>query len=151
MFLALFLLWFLFSGGFSVSTAVSGAIVSALITLFCRRYMGYDPRVFRRALGKSGAIVRYVLFLLREIFLANIAVIRMVYRREATKPLLVHFKSGLNTDAAKVLVANSITLTPGTYTVHLSGEDYCVHALDESFAVGLEACAFIQKAAKLEE
>ena len=151
MFFALLLLWLLLSGSITVSTLLSGTAVSFLITLFCRKFMGYDPKILRWAAKKAGAVGRYLLFLLKEILLANIAVIRLVYRPALPEPVLVHFKTSLKTDAAKVLVANSITLTPGTYTVHLSGDEYCVHALDSSFAVGLEACAFLEKAKMLEE
>lgn len=151
MFFALLILWLLLSGNAALSTLLTGAAVSFLITLFCRKFMGYDPKSFRWFCKKCGSVGRYLLFLLKEILLANVAVIRLVYRRKAPEPVLVRFKAPLRTDAAKVLVANSITLTPGTYTVHLTGDEYCVHALDRSFAVGLEACAFLEKAKKLEE
>ena len=151
MFFALLLLWLLISGNFAVSTLISGAAVSALITLFCRKFMGYDPKTLRSAAKKSGGILRYLLFLLKEILLANFAVLKLIYRSAPHEPMLVRFPTALETDAAKVLVANSITLTPGTYTVHLRGDEFCVHALDRSFAVGLEACAFLEKAKKLED
>ena len=50
-----------------------------------------------------------------------------------------------------MLVANSITLTPGTYTVKLEGKEYAVHALDDSFQPGIEYSAFFRMAKKLEE
>lgn len=151
MFFALLLLWLLLSGNAAPSTLLSGAVVSFLITLFCRKFMGYKPKIFRAGLKKGGAIARYLLFLLKEILLANIAVVKCIYRSVPVEPVLVRFKTTLKSEASKVLVANSITLTPGTYTVHLAGDEYCVHALDRSFAVGLEACAFLEKAKKLEE
>ena len=151
MFIALLLLWLLLSGNAALSTLLSGAVVSFLITLFCRKFMGYDAGKLRQALKKSGAILRYLLFLLKEILIANLAVVKLIYRPAATEPLMVRFHTTLKSDAAKVLVANSITLTPGTYTVHLADDEFQVHALDRSFAVGLEACAFLEKAKELEE
>lgn len=151
MFFALLILWLLFSGNAALSTLFTGSAVSFLITLFCRKFMGYSPESFHWAVKKIGSIGGYILFLLKEIFLSNLAVLKLIYRRKAPEPILVRFITDLNTDAAKVLVANSITLTPGTYTVHLANDEYCVHALDRSFAVGLETCTFLSKAKKLEE
>lgn len=151
MFIALLLLWLLLSGNAAVSTLLSGAAVSFLITLFCRRFMGYNPTLFRQGLKKGGAIARYLLFLLKEILVSNLAVVKLIYRPAPPEPMLVRFQTSLKTDAAKVLVANSITLTPGTYTVHLAGDEFRVHALDRSFADGLEECAFLEKAGKLED
>ena len=150
MFFALLLLWLLLSGNAALSTLLSGAVVSFLITLFCRKFMGYDAGKLRQALKKSGAILRYLLFLLKEILMANLAVVKLIYRPAATEPLMVRFHTRLKSDAAKVLVANSITLTPGTYTVVLDGQDYAVHALDASFNEGMEENVFFQLTEKME-
>ena len=151
MFLALLVLWLVFAGSITVSNLVLGALISGLITLFCHFFMGYSSKAFLASLKKLGAMLRYLAVLLWEIIKANIAVIKLVWRKELPKPHMVRFKTGLKSDAMKVLVANSITLTPGTYTVHLSGDEYQVHALDRSFADGLEECAFLEKAKKLED
>ncbi|MBQ9734153.1 MAG: Na+/H+ antiporter subunit E, partial [Clostridia bacterium] len=63
---------------------------------------------------------------------------------------MLRFKTGLKTDDMKVLVANSITLTPGTFTVVLEDDRYAVHALDVSFNDGQEDNVFFQMAGKLE-
>ena len=63
----------------------------------------------------------------------------------------MHFHGGVQNDALRVLVANSITLTPGTYTVRLEGDEYAVHALDEYFQVDIEYSAFFKMARKVEE
>ena len=57
----------------------------------------------------------------------------------------------LRTNAARVLLANSITLTPGTITVSQEGDEYVVHCLDKSFAEGLDNSIFVTLLQKLEE
>ncbi|MDO4787465.1 MAG: Na+/H+ antiporter subunit E, partial [Fretibacterium sp.] len=47
------------------------------------------------------------------------------------------FRTDLGTDGARVALANSITLTPGTLTVSLEGDELLVHALDREMAHGL--------------
>lgn len=149
MFIALLVLWLIF-GGLSVTSLVLGAIVSALITLFAARFMGYSSARLLGAVKKIGRAAGYLLLLLREIVLANLSVIKLIYSKKEPEPLLVRFRTGLKTDAARVLVANSITLTPGTITVGLEGDELCVHALDRSMDVGAESCTFIKKAKELE-
>lgn len=149
MFIALLILWIIF-GGASVTSLVLGAVVSALITLFAVKFMGYSSARMLAGLRKAGRAARYVLFLLKEIVEANLCVIRLIYRKKELKPQLVRFNTGLKTTAARALVANSITLTPGTITVELEGDELCVHALDSSMDLEIESCDFIKRAKELE-
>jgi multicomponent Na+:H+ antiporter subunit E len=112
--------------------------------------MGYSSKAFLASLKKLGAMLHYLGVLMLEIIKSNIAVIKLIWRKEAPQPNLVHFKTKLKSDAFKVLVANSITLTPGTYTVVLDGQDYAVHALDASFNEGMEENVFFQMTEKME-
>lgn len=150
MFIGLLVLWLVFAGSITVSNLVLGTLISGLITLFCHFFMGYSSKAFLASLKKLGGMLHYLGVLLVEIIKANIAVLRLVYRRELPKPHMVRFKTGLKSDAMKVLVANSITLTPGTYTVVLEDDNYAVHALDVSFNDGMEDNVFFQMAGKLE-
>lgn len=151
MFLALLILWLIFAGSLTVTNLVSGILVSGLLTLLCTKFLGYGTGRFLRSLRKVGPFLGYLLFLLKEIFVSNLAVLGLIYRKKEPEPRLVRFRSGLKSEGANVLVANSITLTPGTFTVALEGDDFTVHALDRSLAEGIEKNAFIQKARRLEE
>ena len=149
MFIALLALWLVF-GGASVTSLVLGLSVSALITLFASKFMGYSSARMLAGLRKTGRALGYGLFLIKEIVMANIAVIKLIYSGKEPEPLMVRFNAGLDSDAARVLLANSITLTPGTITVELEGDELWVHALDRSMAEGLEKSAFAAKAKELE-
>ena len=149
MFIALLVLWLVF-GGVSPTSFVLGAAVSALITAFAVKFMGYSSARTLAGLRKTGRALAYALLLIKEIVLANLAVIKLIYRAAEPQPVLVRFNAGMKTDAARVLLANSITLTPGTITVELEGDGLWVHALDRSLAEGIEDCAFAVKARELE-
>ena len=112
--------------------------------------MGYRSAQTLALLKKSALILSYILFLLKEIVEANLCVIRLVYSKREMEPLLVRFRAGLKTDAARVLVANSITLTPGTITAELDGDELCVHALDRTMDLDVESLDFIKRARRLE-
>ncbi len=150
MFVILLALWLIFAGSLTVTNLLSGAAVSALVTLFSAKFMGYDGRRFYGGVRKLPALLRYLAVLLREMVRECFLVIRMIYRRERPDSMLVRFHSTLDSEALRVLVANSITLTPGTYTVKLEGSEYAVHALDESFQPGIEYSEFFRMALKME-
>ena len=151
MFPILLILWLIFAGSLTVSNLILGALVSALLTLFCTKFMGYDTKRFYRSLRKTPRMVIYLAVLLKEIVRENFDVLRFIYRKGQPKPMLVRFNGGMQHEALRVLVANSITLTPGTYTVKLEGDEYAVHALDEHFQVDIEYSAFFRMARKVEE
>ena len=67
------------------------------------------------------------------------------------EPVLVHIHTNLRTDTARVLLANAITLTPGTITVSLDADVLTVHCLDRSLSEGLENSSFEQLLLKIEE
>ena len=47
------------------------------------------------------------------------------------------FKSGLASDFEKFVLAQSITLTPGTVTLKIEGDEFLIHAISEEAAQGL--------------
>jgi multicomponent Na+:H+ antiporter subunit E len=151
MFVILLALWLVFSGSVTLVNLLLGALVCGLITLLCARYMGYDARRFYGKFTKTDEIAVYILHLLKEIVKENFDVLRFIYRKGQPKPQLVRFHGKVQSEALRVLVANSITLTPGTYTVKLEGDEYAVHALDAYFQVDIEYSAFFKMARKVEE
>jgi multicomponent Na+:H+ antiporter subunit E len=64
---------------------------------------------------------------------------------------LVRFKTKLPTLASKVILANSITLTPGTITVQLEGDQFLVHALMDVSSTGIIDGSLPGEVAKLYE
>jgi multicomponent Na+:H+ antiporter subunit E len=67
------------------------------------------------------------------------------------EPKIVYFKTNLKKEVSKVVLANSITLTPGTITVTLEEDEYCVHCLDKELAEGIDSSIFVSLLTKLEE
>ena len=56
----------------------------------------------------------------------------------------------MKADFGKAILANSITLTPGTITVHVRDDLFMVHCLDRELAEGLEDSEFEQRLEKME-
>ena len=149
MFVLFFLLWLLMTGELSVHACLWGAVVSAAMTWFCWKFLDY-----RMALPRPGRLwgwLRYLAYLLAEMLKAGFVVMRLVYTRGRNmRPLLVWYDTPLEEDRARVILANSITLTAGTITVTAADGRFCVHALDASLAEGIEDCAFQQRLEQME-
>jgi multicomponent Na+:H+ antiporter subunit E len=81
-------------------------------------------------LRSLGAFVRYGLWLVRSIVVANLDVARRILSPSMPiRPRLMVFRTGLESEVAQVMVANTITLTPGTVTMDLQNGTFLVHAL----------------------
>ncbi|MDW8479335.1 MAG: Na+/H+ antiporter subunit E [Xanthomonadales bacterium] len=83
----------------------------------------------------SLGLIRFWGYLLREIVLANVAVVREILRpRLAITPTVVEFESRQSSDLGKVVLGNAITLTPGTVTLDIAGGRFRVHGLTRASA-----------------
>ena len=63
---------------------------------------------------------------------------------------MVTFKTTLRSKISRVILANSITLTPGTITVSLWEDELIVHCLDKSMAEGMDNSVFVEMLEKME-
>lgn len=139
-FAALMTIWMVFSGKFDAFHLSLGLISCGFVT-----WMSGDLLIAGgSSLGLGRRVVRtfrfasYFLWLLWQIVLANIAVLKLAFSpRSALQPQIVWHKTTLKTDLQKYLLANSITLTPGTITVRICGDMLCIHAIDDASAEGI--------------
>lgn len=83
-------------------------------------------------------ILRYIPWLVLEIVLASLQVAYVVlHPKMPIRPLLLRFTAKLPNIGATVVLANSITLTPGTITIEVKNDRYLVHALRDESITGL--------------
>ena len=81
----------------------------------------------------------YLPWLFLEIAKANVDVARRILNPYMPiAPRLIRVKGHQRTDCGLVIYANSITLTPGTVSIRLDGDELIVHALTEEAAAGVE-------------
>ena len=146
MYLLLLLLWFIFNGRVTLEVALFGIVICGWLYWFICKYMGYSFQREKVLVKKIPLYLKYAFVLLWEIFKANVDVIKIIF-----SPALVRFHTDLKSEASLVALANSITLTPGTYTVELENGEYVVQALDrEKFGEGLEDSVFVKQLRRLE-
>lgn len=80
----------------------------------------------------------YWAWLVGQIILANVNVVRAVWSPARISPRLIRLPIGHKSAVARVTFANSVTLTPGTVSLYLTDRELTVHALDRESATGLE-------------
>ena len=133
MYLLLYLFWLILNGRWTFEVALLGLAVVAAVGLLSYILFGYTPRREWRIVKKLPLFVLYVFVLLWEILKANWAVLGfIVNEHRAIEPTLVRFTTPLKTRFGRFMLANSITLTPGTISVKMDGDCLTVHCLKRS-------------------
>ena len=151
MYFLFYVLWIIFNGQLTWEIAVIGLFVAGLIYAFICKFMDWSLKKDLRIIKFTIFMVGYLLVLLWEILKANMATIRLIFSEKYERePVLVTFKTSLKSPVLRVLLANSITLTPGTITVSLQDDEYTVHALDKELADGIEDSVFVHLLEKAE-
>lgn len=152
MFFLLLILWIILNGKITLEILVFGAIISGGLLMFVKKFFGYKMTNDLVIIKKLPLILNYAYVLIIEIFKANYEVLKLSTSAEYDiEPALVTFKTDLKTNIARVCLANSITLTPGTITVELNDDEYVVHCLDKSLAIGLSESVFVKLLRELEK
>lgn len=152
MYLIFFLIWIIFNGQFTLEIAAFGAVIAGLVYWFTCKFLNYSPKTDILILKKLPEVLHYILILIVEIMKANFAVVKMIMSSKyEIEPVVVKFRTNLKTRPARILLANSITLTPGTITVSLSNDEYVVHCLDKSLARGIDSSVFVELLEKMEK
>ena len=150
--LLLFLLWVILNGRITLEVVLLGIVLSGLVIAFAHFAIGYRFRTELRYWRRAGLLVCYIGILLYEILVANVQLVRMICSRNQKRdPVIVQFRAPLKTEFARVLLANSITLTPGTVTVSLDGDLFTVHCLDASMGEGLADSKFVRMLLRVEQ
>lgn len=134
-FAVLFGLWLLLSNHYELKYVVVGALMAGLVTYFTHDllFSSHNPAREDSLLLTIPQLYRFLLYLpvlSLKIALANIQVAYLVlHPRMPINPAILRFQTNLRRSAAQVILANSITLTPGTITIDLREGQYTVHAL----------------------
>ena len=123
--------WFLWSGHCEPWLLILGAVSVLFVVLLTWRLGIVDEETVPVHL--TCGLIRYVPWLLKEIVRANVDVARRVLTPGLPiRPAVVRFAATPRTEMGRVILANSITLTPGTVSVDLQGELIWVHVLTYS-------------------
>ncbi|EXJ15251.1 Na+/H+ antiporter subunit E [Imhoffiella purpurea] len=126
--LALFIIWVGLTNSADPQELVAGLLVSAVIVWLT------IPAAASDALSRPWnplALLAYMPVFLKNLVLANIDVARRVLSPSLPiNPGIVRIKTRLERPYQRLILANSITLTPGTVTLDMDGDEMYVHWID---------------------
>ncbi len=152
MYILLLLFWIALNGKITTEILVIGVILSTAIFWFMCKFLEYSAKseiVFCKNFFWGLA---YIVVLVIEIFKSAIAVYKRIYSKKIEiQPQIVFFDVDIKNEFLRFILANSITITPGTITVDVDDNHFCVHALDYTLADGIEDSVFIKLLKKMEE
>ena len=135
--LIMFVFWIFLSGEFSFILLLSGIISSLLVS-----YISHDLLIgngdMKLGFIRTIRFIRFLPWLLWQIVLANIDLaLRTLHPKMPINPILINIKNNLKTDLGMVILANSITLTPGTVTIDVNENEFLIHVISEKAAQSL--------------
>ncbi|SES65698.1 Na+/H+ antiporter subunit E [Anaerobranca gottschalkii] len=147
LFLILFAFWIIVAETVEIQHLLVGIVVAYLVEIFNRDFLK-DFHFY----GKKNFIIQIItlihitIILIKDMIIANIQVAKIVLSpKMPISPGIVTFKTKLKSPLARTLLANSITLTPGTLTIDVDEDIFVVHYLTEQNAVDVQNWAVKSK------
>lgn len=132
MYILIFVIWLILNGQYTSEVCLLGLALTVLLGGLLYVLFGYTLKKDLRLLKRVPLFMAYLFVLFVEIIKANVAVLYLILdtRREIS-PTIVTFRPGLSTSFGRFVLANSITLTPGTITVEVDDQTdlFTVHCL----------------------
>ncbi len=121
--------WFGLSGYTDAIHLTFGAVSVTLVSLLSHKHLT-GGGAYATSLARAVRTIIYLPWLFWQILVANIDVMLRIAGVLPIQPCMIRFKADLDSDYGRVLLANSITLTPGTVTVEVGDDNvFVVHAL----------------------
>jgi multicomponent Na+:H+ antiporter subunit E len=145
----LFAFWLALSGHYTPVLIAAGAVCSAVCVFAAIRMRvadaeGHPIKLFRGA-------ITYFPWLAGEIAKSGWSVTKIILHPSLPiSPAMTVVRAGQRTTAGIATYANSITLTPGTITVGVSGNELTVHALTKDGAIDLEGGGMDRRVSQFE-
>ena len=127
-------------------------ILCACIYFFMCRFMDYSLKKDISLMRRSVSFLYYTGALIVEIIKSNLQVMHLTLTdREIVEPVIISHRTRLRSKLGRVILANSITLTPGTITISLEEDELVIHCLDKTIAEGIENSTFEQLLERMEK
>ncbi len=139
-------LWFTFSGEkkpFLISCGIASIIITFLV---CNKAKIFSVKSYILKF----TFIQYAFLLIKDIILSTIEITKIVYSDKVSiNPGTICIDTKLMNDQEKVMLANLITMTPGTFVIAVNGDEFLIHSLNyDKFASNKKLNAIFEKSRK---
>lgn len=154
-FISLMLFWIIMSGFLDVihltmGVLSVGGVMMLNYKLKAHRFFDDDMNDLKEL--RFARAIYYFFWMIYQIIIAGFHVVGVILKPNMPiQTTMLQFKADLPSSHAKMILGNSITLTPGTLTVDIQGDYFTVHALDESSYQGISSDEMPRQVLKLFE
>jgi len=129
-FIVMFVIWMAFTTSLEPAELITGAFVSLILAFFTNRIFS--------CCGLKVLMPHKIIYFIQYFFIFIIALIkanfdiakRVVSPKLPINPGIVEFKTKLTNGFARMVLANTITLTPGTLTIDVIKNTFYIHWID---------------------
>ena len=129
LFVTLMLFWVMLVGTLASDSLLIGALVSLIVALLYRDGLSFFTE-FRATPAAFVAGIRFYGYFFLKLAQSNLRLAAIVLSPDLpVNPGIVKVRTGLKSQMGRLMLANSITLTPGTLSVEFDGEWLYVHCV----------------------
>jgi multicomponent Na+:H+ antiporter subunit E len=127
LFILSLLFWMLITFSLELGSLITGGVVALVTSLIFGRYFVRNTHLLLQPKRYFWLLV-YLFIFVWECIKANIDIAyRVLHPRVPIRPGIVRVPLHLTSDFARAMLANSITMTPGTISIDIIGDDLYVH------------------------
>ena len=161
MFIIIFLIWLLLNAHFAFDTkflqiVIIGLLLSALIYWFMIKFTKWSFKTDIFFIKHIHLFIAYGIVLFINVIVSNLKVVSLILKRKQTpEPQIIKIHIDLENELLISLLANSITLTPGTITISCdktkkNGGVFIVHCLRKEYFDGIENSTLVKLLRRME-
>lgn len=146
------LFWLILAQTLNLERIVVGILVCIVVFLFNKEFLNINQKNKSNLISNIKYMFIYIAVLIKEIFKSNFHVAKIVLSPKLNmETSIVTINTKLKSDLDKTILANSITLTPGTLTLDMTEDTLVIHCLDMETARALQHSSFENILLKKEE
>ena len=144
-------LWLLMSGLYKTLIIFFGAVSVLLVTIVINRMSAEDGYELKLSFNLIKTI-QYFAWLMLEVVKSNWVVLKIILSRQVKiNQNFLEISAAQQDDLARVIFANSITLTPGTVTIETENKTFLVHTLNLTDSTKTDLNTMNERVAQIEK
>lgn len=123
----LFLMWLILTANFQIANVFIGLGISFVLALLYEKMFAHE----KIKMINPYYLLVYLFVLAKNIIISNLQIAKKTLSKDMKlAPAIVAVKTELTSDWKKLLLANSVTLTPGTLTLDVKDDTLYIHVIE---------------------